>query len=455
LQPINSTAIGDTLESRIYALLKNEIETDRFFAKSSCCKLFRKKGYYSKDRNSNIVFDLSIEIYLPGAEEYSMLWLIECKNYTHAVPVDDAEEFFAKVQQVSPANSKAVMATTAAFQSGTRAYAKSKGIGLVRYFEGSDLKWELRRSASASARSASAEMAFLTGTGLSDPNFKSTVFDLYMQTPTRETNSLWDFAEDLFSSSILTLPQVRQIANSRDRLCSQVPFIEKEKLEAIAAETLSEVGYSDGQVSLRALCTREAENHNLVVNTGIPAVTSDERSPVLGRITFDPLHITVYVQPKANRGRERFTLAHELAHHLLNHQNYMMAESCIEGDFVPRRQRIDDGTDIARMEFQANYLAASLLMPRPGFAADFWRVADSLELKDKGFGPLFVDDQPCNLKNFGIVTNYLVQRYGVSVTAAKIRLEGLGLLRDGRANDDDFDIQALMARAYGIAGTSE
>ena len=42
--------------------------------------------------------------------------LIECKNYSHAVPVDYAEEFFAKVQQVAAANVKAVIASTASFQ---------------------------------------------------------------------------------------------------------------------------------------------------------------------------------------------------------------------------------------------------------------------------------------------------------------------------------------------------
>jgi hypothetical protein len=32
-----------------------------FFAES--CKLFRHKGYYSRDRRSKIIFDISIEIY--------------------------------------------------------------------------------------------------------------------------------------------------------------------------------------------------------------------------------------------------------------------------------------------------------------------------------------------------------------------------------------------------------
>ncbi len=152
---MSTTRAGDSLERAIYDLFATEIEADRFFAKKTNCKLFRKKSYYSKDRGEKIIFDISIEVYLPGATDYSMLMLIECKRYTHAVPVDDAEEFFTKVQQVAAANAKAVIASTASFQSGTRAFAKSKGIGLLRYFDATNFKWELRRSPSAGARDRS------------------------------------------------------------------------------------------------------------------------------------------------------------------------------------------------------------------------------------------------------------------------------------------------------------
>lgn len=126
---MNSISVGDSLESKIFDLFKSEIAADRFFAKPECCKVFRKKGYYSKDRGKKIKFDISIEVFLPGSQSYSLLILIECKNYNHAVPVNDAEEFFAKVQQVSGANVKGVIASNNAFQTGTLQYCKSKGMG--------------------------------------------------------------------------------------------------------------------------------------------------------------------------------------------------------------------------------------------------------------------------------------------------------------------------------------
>lgn len=145
---MSSTAVGDSLELKIFNLFESEIAADRFFAKSECCKIFRKKGYYSRDRGKKIIFDISIEISLPGSDCYSFLVLVECKNYKHSVPVDDAEEFFAKVQQISGCNVKGVIACTNGFQEGTLTYCKSKGIGALRYFDNSDFKWVLYRSPS-------------------------------------------------------------------------------------------------------------------------------------------------------------------------------------------------------------------------------------------------------------------------------------------------------------------
>lgn len=431
---LSSTKKGNALEQRVRDLLQTEIDADRFWAKKSNCKVFWKKGYHSKDRGGDIVFDVSIEVYLPGAKEYSTLVLVECKNYAHSVPVDDVEEFFTKVQQVAAANAKAVVASTASFQSGSRAFAKSKGIGLMRCFEPGGFKWELRRSASASARSTSPDEAHLVEAGLSQQEFQSLAFDLYLQSPTRETNSLWDFFEDIVAGSGLAPLQIRKISNPRSKIANQVPFYEKDDLESRGAEILAELGYSGGLVALDALCEREAKRSGLTVNFQVPNPSGPALNPALGRIQFEPLVIDVYAQESENPGRDRFTLAHELAHHLLGHGKYLVRESCDDSDFALQRRALVDGSDVARMEFQANFLAASLLLPRAHVIEDFSRALRSLDLVNKGFGHLYVDDQPCNLQNYEIVTGHLMRKYGVSRTAAKVRLEVMGLLRDARRN---------------------
>lgn len=426
----SSTAVGNILEENIFQLFRTEIDSGRFWAKKSNCKLHRRKGYFSKDRGSNIIFDVSIEIFLPGAIEYSVLVLVECKNYSHPVPVDDAEEFFAKVDQIGAA--KPVIASTAAFQSGARQFAKSKGMGLLRYFGSENFKWELKRSSSGGARSVTAEAESVISDGLSVPNYRSEVFDLFLQSPTRDTNSLWDFFTDLVHATSLTEAQVRKISNSRIQQRNQVPFREKGDLEASAEAVLDIIEYGSGPVSLDAICLNESRRVGLKVETLARTPCVEAAGCPLGTIEFEPLRIQLFSHEQTNLGRDRFTLAHELGHHLLGHGNFMVREYCDENDFTLKRRRIDDGSDIARLEYQANYFAACLLMPRVSFAFDFRRALEQLAIRDKGFGPLYVDDQQCNIQNFRAVLLVLAERFQVSQAAAAIRLESLGLLRDAR-----------------------
>jgi len=429
---MNTTMKGDILETCIFDLFNSLIEKKEFWGDSRYCKVFRKKGYYSKDREKNIIFDVSVEFQYPDADRYSMVTLIECKNLSRKVSVDDVGEFFNNAQQIAGANSKLVLATTSAFQSGALTYAKSKGIGLLRYFTPSDFKWELHRSPSAGAFTAQNNLDGDIFDGMTSEEFRSTVFDLYMQGPSGLTNSLWDFFESLFLD-----PQTSQLAketfrNRKGRPMRIVPFIEHEHIEQHCARVRREVYYIEGEVSLDNICTLEAYRCGLVVNRGNASLNSAQ----LGKISFDPLEITIFDQALPNFGRERFTLAHELAHHFLLHSKYMAKDSCDESDFVLTRSDISVGLDIARLEHQANLFASCLLMPKLRFISDFREIARWLGIADKGFGELYLDGQQCNYQNYLGVTRELMARYNVSRAAAKIRLESLGLLRDVRSQNE-------------------
>ena len=441
---MNSTLVGDAFELKVYELLKAEIDAGNFAAKKECCKIHHRKGYYSKARESPIIFDIAIEIYLPGQSEFSMVWLIECKKYSSSVPVNDAEEFFAKTQQVAPAKCKAIIASTAPFQEGVKTYSKSQGIGLMRYFEPSGIRWELLRSASTGAGMAKAEEISQIDKGLSQPDFCSEVFDFYLQSPIRLTNSLWDFAEDMLLGGGMTFAAVARISNSRRKQTSQVPFIEKNEMEALAEDLLVEIDYISNEVPLVAISGRERERCGLSVVTDLAPPGG---ANMLGRILFRENRIEIFSQPTANRDRERFTLAHELAHHLLGHGKHLLRESCEERDLSLQHERTELGADVSRMKFQANSFAACLLMPRRNFAFEFLKAAGDLSIHDKGFGPLFVDNQRCNIEAFLSVTTRLMIHFGVSRTAAKIRLENLGLLRDVREKPNIIG-GALMASIF-------
>jgi hypothetical protein len=93
----------------------------------------RRPSYFSRDRQKDIIFDVSVEVFRKGGTVPYFIWLWECKNYGHTVPVDDAEEFHAKLEQIGADRTKGTLITPVGFDKGTIEYARSKGIGLWRY----------------------------------------------------------------------------------------------------------------------------------------------------------------------------------------------------------------------------------------------------------------------------------------------------------------------------------
>ncbi|MBX3308514.1 MAG: hypothetical protein KF751_20905, partial [Nitrospira sp.] len=57
-------------------------------------------------------------------------------------------------------------------------------------------------------------------------------------------------------------------------------------------------------------------------------------------------------------------------------------------------------------------------------------------LLNRGYGPLYLDKQPCNIQNFEQISAQFMRRYGVSRAAVTIRLRALGLLHDVRQPDE-------------------
>ena len=137
----NTVFKGNTFEKKVFDLLSAELNNENLFITPKTSQIFAKKPYYSRDRSANIIVDISIETSIPGASHYSLLTLIECKNYSHAIPVDDIEEFHSKVQQLSGDNVKAIFITNSALQKAALSYAQAKNIGIIRLLPDDQIKW--------------------------------------------------------------------------------------------------------------------------------------------------------------------------------------------------------------------------------------------------------------------------------------------------------------------------
>lgn len=425
-------AVGDAFEKRVFDLFARELAEGSLPLRSDACKIFRKKGYYSKDREKDIIFDVSIEAYLPNQDHWSMLWVIECKDYSHSVPVDDVEEFFAKLQQIGGANLKGVMISPRAFQKGALTFAQSKGMGLVRLLDQSNLKWILTRPATRfiSREQIQASRANVYS-GLTEEGYVSDNIDFYSNIAESFTHSLRQLCELLFADS-LTLEKFQSIVNKQVKERNSVPYVESDDIETISAGILNGLHHSGYEVPI------ESYTDSLRESRGIDFAFVDDLGKdkvgfeILGSLRFDPLTIHIARGAHATLFSRKFTLAHELGHLFLNHQLYIEQECYSDEDF--ERDTADAVTvaEIRRMEWQANHFASCLLLPKKPFLARFHELVSTQDIRDRGHGVLFVDKQECNLNSFYKVTNKLIDTFRVSRKVIELRLKKLNILNDRR-----------------------
>jgi len=427
---MDTTKKGDKLEDQVFEVLESQIAEDCFFSKREYCKIFRKKGYYSKDREKDILFDISVEVTLPGQDRHSLLFLFECKNYGHSVPVDDVEEFFAKIQQVSGANAKGIVVSTNSFQDGAFKFARSKGIGLLRYFSKDKLEWVLTRSPSSMASAAHAVSEQSNAYhALHDDKYESRYFDFYgcvNETYTVSSNQFFSSlarngAEPEVLQAIATIEQ----ATKESRL--SVPYIEREELEDLSFRILAELKYQAGPVPLDSICEVLNKQAGLIVKRN-----AQLGNGILGQISFGPDVISIDNLQASIPERVRFTLAHEIGHFALEHRRFMVRESCHDEDLDAENSETVNLKDVRRMEWQANYFASCLLLPKEQFEREFFRQAHLQELSDRGYGLLYLDDQKCNIDTFYKVTAPLVKEFQVSRSVIKLRLLKLGFLNQAQ-----------------------
>jgi Zn-dependent peptidase ImmA (M78 family) len=425
----NATKIGDAFEDVVYRYFLDLIEADRFYIAPQFCKVFQKKGYFSRDRGKEIVFDVSIEVTLEGRDTYSFLILIECKSLGRPVAVDDAEEFYAKVDQVAGKNVKGIIASRSSFQEGAIFFSASKGFGLLRILDRASFKWELSRSPSSLVSAKFASAAWVDAfSGVTNEKHRPTYFDCYAYCREAYTASIRMLFMKLFEwpdpeTSDAALASAINPPNDQQHV---VPFVSKTQIEEAAAQILQISRNTGGKVELEAICETLRRDRGLVTR-----IEKRGENPILGKISFRPLEIVIYESGPDALLRQRFTLAHELSHLLLGHGQFMAGEYCEEDDIDSETPRDLGVKDISRMEWQANSLASAMLMPKERFVPDFMHIARTLDLRDRGFGLIYLDSQKINIEAFNTVAHYLGARYGVSKAAVKVRLKRLGYLNEG------------------------
>ena len=143
---MNTTEKGNNFELKVHDIIENQQHEKQFSLMAPFYELFHQKGYYSRDRPKYIDVDLSIEFRRTKDSSPGIYIFIECKDYTHTVPVDDVEELFAKTEQIAGVNVKAMLFSRSHLQEGAFNYAKSKGIAVIRILDDDSLSWLIERT---------------------------------------------------------------------------------------------------------------------------------------------------------------------------------------------------------------------------------------------------------------------------------------------------------------------
>lgn len=132
MQTNSTRSKGDSFADKILGRVEELAEEGGLPFSPSTCRVYREKGYPSPRRDDLIKLDVTIEVWPPNANRWSLLWAFECKN--HATPIKDSHltKFFAQLEEVAPCNKKGIVVSTSTFTKNALTYARNTGMGLIR-----------------------------------------------------------------------------------------------------------------------------------------------------------------------------------------------------------------------------------------------------------------------------------------------------------------------------------
>ncbi|MBI3233523.1 MAG: ImmA/IrrE family metallo-endopeptidase [Bacteroidetes bacterium] len=398
---MNTVEKGDSFEIYAYDLIVAAIENDRLGISPKYAKVFRKKRYFSGIRKKEIIIDLSIEIWPPNSERYSIVYLIECKDYsTKDVPVGDIENFLYKVREIKNSHHndavgiKGAFISNSSFQESAFNIAKEVGLMIIEVTKDNELNIRLHKG----------------------------------QNESKSETEISEIKEiETFLYSVLELNKIQGLRR-----------YSREQLANIAKELIEKV---DKQVFMKCLATPVSQVIEFLesmykLNFNFQShIEIDDNKIIHGYFDINKNQIVI---DKSIVGTERFSflIAHEIGHFILHrelriHQQVYNDFQDSEYDFATNKHLLNNSKNW--IEWQANEFASNLIMPNLVFYTRLVYIQKQLGIKREGH--IYLDDQPVNRKDFGDITTYLANFFNTSYTSVIMKLESLGLITYDRSQD--------------------
>lgn len=419
---MNTVSKGNLFEEKAKQIITTAINEGQLGLIPTCCKVFAKRGYFSRDRNSNIVFDLSIEVWPEGAERCHLLYLIECKDYSnHSVPVDDLEEFTSKISQVAGYKAKGVFITTAKLQEAAFNFAKSKDLMLIQVDKQLNAKIILHNAKRKKSLQTdvnvlwSEEAELLSEMGNIFEGEQDNIVD-------------WDAAIKGFLSKQLNSNVGWQQPGAQS---AGLEKLSKDLIERITIGILNEFAptiISHGtDFPFERFVEFIKDKYGLQVFYDLP-IPQYKGKEINGYCDIEKKTIHVNGELRGT-GQFLFVFAHELAHFLL-HSKVMLSQQSYDkmgdSEFDIAMGRYVLINDKHWLEWQANQFAASLIMPHNKLLLKLiqWQISQGISKR----GHVWLDEQPCNILDFKKMITILAYKFDVSRTILEYRMADLGLI---------------------------
>lgn len=412
---MNSTKKGDELEYWLHDYLRVQIESANLVLgvyPAELCKLHQKKKYFCKEREADVEFDIVVEVYRVGTSTPHISLVFECKNHESPIQERDITDFSDKLGRIFAHGAKGFIVSSSRLQRGAERIASSRRIGIVK-FDKNGIEIVAERKSGLWSEGSFLEAQVFDN--LSAP--KSLKFVAYSE------GRFFGSASDL----ILTLEQASTggLVDTPAEREHTVPFLKDEAIREIAAESHSLLMHSRGAVDVHELCSLLGLKLQFTDQVDQDSVGRE----ILGTANFERRKIEI--NRHGHRQRERFTIAHEIGHFCLDHGRYILSDFVVESDLFLGGD-FERSLNFERLEQQANIYASELLLPREDFLNSTRELRDRLDIKDRGFGYIFVDNQPCNYVPYNELISSLSLHYDVSRQAIEVRLKRMRLVTDKR-----------------------
>jgi Zn-dependent peptidase ImmA (M78 family) len=389
------------------------------------CKIHKQKKYFSEVRGRHITFDVVIELYREGRSSPHLIVVFECKNQSQAIQERDINDFSKKLGWISEHGAKGVVVVSSRLQSGAEQVVKNSKMGIVKYNEhGFEITADRKGGACAENRFVESQMFKNVGP------VKSLKFSAYDDG--KFFSSIDKFLGSFDSSrSVDSEFPINSVEVS-------VPYVRVEVIRDSAQKLLEQIDYQGGSVELKKICPMLSIDL-LFTNQ---AAQDGDGNLILGSANFD--RKSILINSHDDKNRERFTIAHEIGHFCLKHDKYLRSEYILERDLLIGEMK-ENSFNYERLEFQANTFASDLLLPNDMFVRKTAEYREYLDIKDRGHGYIFVDDQPCNYGPYNQLLSNLSSEFEVSKQAIEIKFKKTGTLTDQRNRPESLTIPPIMS----------